>query len=107
MGKNMNLNKKAVALLSGGLDSTLAVRLMIDKDGQSLFEPENFRGPTILAVGLLDEEREKTIGAMIASHSQDVNSDYQIKKTMYPQGNSLLFATQRQTRETWDSLRIG
>lgn len=77
------------------------------KDGQSLFEPENFRGPTILAVGLLDEEREKTIGAMIASHSQDVNSDYQIKKTMYPQGNSLLFARQRQTRETWDFLRIG
>lgn len=27
----MSLNKKAVALLSGGLDSTLAVKLMIDQ----------------------------------------------------------------------------
>ena len=27
----MSLNRKAVALLSGGLDSTLAVRMMIDQ----------------------------------------------------------------------------
>jgi len=67
------------------------------KDGQSILEPENFRGPTILALGHLNEEREKTIGEMIVAHSQDTKSSYQIKKTTYPDGNSIIFKAQRQT----------
>jgi tRNA U34 2-thiouridine synthase MnmA/TrmU len=77
------------------------------KDGQSIFEPENFRGPTILAVGRLDEEREATIGAMIAAHSQDTKTVYKVKKATYPDGNSILFKAQRQPRDTWDKQRLG
>ena len=77
------------------------------KDGQSIFEPENFRGPTILAMGRLDEEREATIGAMIAAHSQDTKTVYKVKKTTYPDGNSILFKAQRQPRDTWDKHRLG
>ena len=77
------------------------------KDGQSIFEPDNFRGPTILALGHLDGEREGTIGSMIASHSQDTKSSYLIKKTTYPEGHSILFKAQRQPRETWDKERLG
>ena len=56
--------------------------LSLVKDGQSIFEPENFRGPTILAVGRLDEEREADIGAMIVAHSQDKKPLYRIKKNL-------------------------
>jgi hypothetical protein len=77
------------------------------KDGQSIFEPEDFRGPTILAVGCLNEERETAIGEMIVAHSQDTKSSYQIKKTKYPEGNSIIFKAQRQPRDKWDKYRLG
>ena len=77
------------------------------KDGQSIFDPVNFRGPTILVVGRLDDEREATIGAMIAAHSQDTKPSYQIKKTTYPDANSIMFKAQRQPRDTWDKHRLG
>jgi hypothetical protein len=77
------------------------------KEGQSIFEPENFRGPTILTVGRLDEEREATIGAMIAAHSQDTKLSYQIKKTTFPDGNSNIFKAERQPRDKWDKYRLG
>jgi biotin synthase len=72
------------------------------KDGQSIFEPENFRGPTILAVGRLDEEMETDIGAMIVAHSQDKEPLYRIKKTSLSESKILLFEAQKKPRETWD-----
>ena len=77
------------------------------KDGQSIFEPDNFRGPTILALGLLTEERARVIGEMIVSHSQDTKPSYQVKKTAYPAGNLILFKAQRKPRDTWDKYRLG
>ncbi|MHB8138125.1 MAG: 7-cyano-7-deazaguanine synthase [Smithellaceae bacterium] len=77
------------------------------KDGQSIFEPEDFRGPTILALGYLDAQREATIGGMIASHSQDKKPSYQVKKILFPDGNSTLLKAQKQPRETWDKQRLG
>jgi len=79
----------------------------LTKEGQSIFEPDDFRGPTILALGCLDAERERTIGEMIAGHSQDVKPSYQVRKTTYPDSNSILFTAQRQPRETWDKQRLG
>ena len=79
----------------------------LTKDGHSIFEPDDFRGPTILALGCLNAEREATIGEMIAAHSQDIKPSYQIKKTMYPNDNAILFKVQRRPRETWDKLRLG
>jgi len=81
--------------------------ISLAKDGQSIFEPENFRGPTILAVGRLGEEREAGIGAMIAAHSQDTKPSYRIKKTTCPDGNSIIFKTQKQPRDKWDKYRLG
>lgn len=77
------------------------------KNGQSIFEPDDFRGPTILALGYLDPEREAAIGEMIVAHSQDTKPSYQIKKTTYPDGNSIIFKAQRQPRDTWDKHRLG
>lgn len=81
--------------------------LSLAKDEQSIFEPNNFRGPTILAVGRLDKERDATIGEVIVGHSQDTKPYYQVKKTTYPNGNSMLFEAKRQPRDTWDKYRLG
>ena len=77
------------------------------KDGQSIFEPENFRGPTILAVGHLNSEREAAIGEIIVAHSQDKKPLYRIKKTFLSDGKISLFETQRQPRAKWDKYRLG
>ena len=77
------------------------------KDGQSIFEPENFRGPTILAVGHLNSEREAAIGEIIVAHSQDKKPLYRIKKTFLSDGKISLFETQRQPRARWDKYRLG
>jgi tRNA-specific 2-thiouridylase len=92
LGRNQEENERLIGLA---------------KDGQSIFEPDDFRGPTILALGRLDTEREKTIGEMIVGHSQDIKPSYQVKKIMYPDGNSILFKAQRQPRDTWDRERLG
>lgn len=81
--------------------------LSLAKDGQSIFEPENFRGPTILALGRLDAEREETIGEIIVAHSQDTKPLYRIKRTSQSDGKISLFEGQRKPRETWDSHRLG
>jgi hypothetical protein len=80
---------------------------LLAKDGQSIFEPDDFRGPTILAVGYLDEEREASIGEIIVAHSQDTRPFYRIKKTTYPDGNTIVFKAERQPRDTWDKYRLG
>jgi tRNA-uridine 2-sulfurtransferase len=81
--------------------------LSLAKNDQSIFEPENFRGPTILALGCLDAEREETIGEIIIAHSQDTRPLYRIKKTSLSDGKISLFEVQRKPRETWDALRLG
>jgi hypothetical protein len=80
---------------------------LLAKDGQSIFEPDDFRGPSILALGHLNEEREKTIGEMIVAHSQDTKPSYLIKKITYPDGNSIVYKAQRQPRDKWDKYRLG
>jgi len=80
---------------------------LLAKDGQSIFEPDDFRGPSILALGHLNEEREKTIGEMIVAHSQDTKPSYLIKKITYPDGNSIIYKAQRQPRDKWDKYRLG
>jgi tRNA U34 2-thiouridine synthase MnmA/TrmU len=92
LGRNQEENERLISLA---------------KDGQSIFEPDDFRGPTILALGRLDAEREATIGEIIVGHSQDKKTEYQVKKTTYPDDNSIQFTAQRQPREIWDKYRLG
>jgi tRNA U34 2-thiouridine synthase MnmA/TrmU len=77
------------------------------KNGQSIFEPVDFRGPTILTLGHLDTERETTIGEIIVAHSQDTKLSYQVKKTSLSNGKPVVFKAQRRPRDTWNMLRVG
>ncbi|MGA3083296.1 MAG: 7-cyano-7-deazaguanine synthase [Thermodesulfobacteriota bacterium] len=77
------------------------------KNGQSIFEPFDFRGPTILTLGHLDKERETTIGEIIVAYSQDTKQSYQVKKTSLSSGKSTVFKAQRRPRDTWNKMRVG
>jgi tRNA-uridine 2-sulfurtransferase len=81
--------------------------LSLFKEGQSIFEPHDFRGPTVLASGIPDMQGENAIGEIIIAHSQDIKPSYNIKKTMHGSGKSQLFEAHRKPRETWDNLRLG
>ncbi len=106
LGRHYRLHHDLKIILGRNQEENECLSSLV-KDGQSIFEADDFRGPTILALGRLDNEREKTIGTMIASHSQDIKPSYQIKKISYPGSNSILFKAQKQPRETWDKQRLG
>jgi hypothetical protein len=92
LGRDKNENEKILSLF---------------KEGQSIFEPYDFRGPTVLASGIPDAQGGKTIGEIIIAHSQDIKPSYKIKKTMHGNGKPQLFEAHKKPRETWDNLRLG
>lgn len=78
------------------------------KQGQVLFKPQNFRGPTTLAIGRLDETAEGTIGEMLVSYSKDESDIYRIAKQAPGTPTSVYtISTDKHPREKWDALRIG
>jgi tRNA U34 2-thiouridine synthase MnmA/TrmU len=106
IGRHYRLHTDLKIILGRNHDENERI-FALAKEGQSIFEPDDFRGPTILALGHLDSEREMTISEVIAAHSQDIKTSYQVKKTTIANDKSVVFKAQRQPRDTWDKLRIG
>jgi tRNA-specific 2-thiouridylase len=72
-----------------------------------IFEPDNFRGPTVLAAGRIDEQQGEMIGEMIAAYSQDEESDYQIAKFSSVNEKAVYkISTKKKSRETWSQYNI-
>lgn len=92
LGRKKDENKKILSLF---------------RKGQNIFEPYDFRGPTVLASGILDKQRENIIGEIIVAHSQDIKSFYKIRATTHGEEGSRVFEADKKPRETWDGLRLG
>jgi len=92
LGRDKDENEKIISLF---------------RAGQSILEPDDFRGPTILTSGVLDPERKKLIGEIIVAHSQDTKSCYKIRATTHGEEKSRVFEADKKQRETWDGLRLG
>jgi len=105
LGRHYRLNKNLKIILGRNADENERLEALASKE-RVFFEPEDFRGPGILASGPADTSFDHTIGALMAAHSQDVNNGYRIKKIL-PNSDETIFEVQRQPREKWDSLRIG
>ena len=75
--------------------------------GDVLFDPENFRGPTLLAAGELDPVSERVIADMITAYSQDHQETYRIRKEVIGAGATVLAGVRKGSRETFAALRIG
>ncbi|MBU1706220.1 MAG: 7-cyano-7-deazaguanine synthase [Pseudomonadota bacterium] len=92
LGRSQEENEKLVALAA---------------PGDVVFTPENFRGPTALALGESDPATEGTIGEMIPAYSQDDLGTCLIRKEVIG-GESLTFTGPgKRMRDTFVPLRIG
>ena len=74
---------------------------------QFLFSPQNFRGPTALAIGMLDDDDRRMIGEIIAAFSQDHEQVYTVRQRSRKEGFPMLAVTEKKPREGYDLLRIG
>jgi hypothetical protein len=82
--------------------------VQLAKSGQILYAPENFRGPTALAVGIINPEEEIIIGDMIAAYSQDMPPAYKIIKHSKEHTILIYEASQKKkSREIWGAYHIG
>lgn len=78
------------------------------KQGQMIYAPENFRGPTALAIGIINPEEGIIIGDMISAYSQDMPPTYKIIKRSKEHAVSIYEATQKKkSREIWSTYHIG
>jgi tRNA U34 2-thiouridine synthase MnmA/TrmU len=107
MGRHLRLRPDLKVILGRTKEENERI-LHLAKPGQVLFTPENFRGPTALAIGEIDEKAEGTIGEMIASYSQDKTNTYLIAK-QNSTGETTLYASamERLPRKNWDECRVG
>lgn len=74
---------------------------------QFLFSPQNFRGPTALAVGMMNDDDRRMIGEIIAAFSQDHEQVYTVRQRSRKEGFPMLVVTEKKPREAYDLLRIG
>lgn len=75
--------------------------------GDTVFTPENFRGPTLLAAGELDAASERLIGEMIPAYSQDDQDTYLIRKEVVGNASSTQTGVRKSPRQAFAALRIG
>jgi len=74
--------------------------------GATLFEPEDFRGPTAI-VREGNDEGDETVGAIIARYCQDEHDSYLIKKQVVGGGESLFTVREKFPAEELDAFRVG
>ena len=107
MGRHLRLRPDLKVILGRIQEENERIRNLA-RPGQVLFNPQNFRGPTALAIGEIDEKAERIIGEMISAYSQDKTNTYLITKQVST-GETTLYAaaTERLSRKNWDECRVG
>ena len=107
MGRHLRLQPDLKVIMGRTKEENERI-LHLAKPGQVLFTPENFRGPTALAIGKIDEKAERIIGEMISAYSQDKTNTYLIaKQTSTGEATLYAAATERLSRKNWDECRMG
>ncbi len=75
--------------------------------GQYLYSPGDFRGPSVLAVGIPRERDDTTIGEIMAGYSQDERSEYLVEKQTRRAQRSNFAVKGRFPRRRLEAYRIG
>ena len=81
--------------------------LALTVPGDTVFMPEDFRGPTALTAGDVDPAAEKMIGEMIPAYSQDDLEACSIRKEVIGGGSSTVNVGPKSSRQEFVGLRIG
>jgi Predicted tRNA(5-methylaminomethyl-2-thiouridylate) methyltransferase, contains the PP-loop ATPase domain len=107
IGRHFRLSNNLRIILGRTKDENERL-VQLAKQGQMIYAPENFRGPTALAIGIINPEEEIIIGDMIAAYSQDMPPTYKIMKHSKEHTISIYEASQKKkSREIWGAYHIG
>ncbi|HBB16123.1 MAG TPA: hypothetical protein DCZ97_03660 [Syntrophus sp. (in: bacteria)] len=106
IGRHFRLNPSLRVVLGRTQEENERL-LALAAAGDTVFMPEDFRGPTALAAGDLDPDAEKTIGKMIPAYSQDDLEACSIRKEVIGGGSSTFDAGRKGSREEFVAMRIG
>jgi hypothetical protein len=107
IGRHFRLSNNLRIILGRTKDENERL-VQLAKPGQMIYAPENFRGPTALAIGIINPEEEIIIGDMIAAYSQDMPPAYKIIKRSKEDTVSIYEASQKKkSREIWGAYHIG
>jgi tRNA-uridine 2-sulfurtransferase len=105
MGRHLRLRPDLKVILGRIQEENEQIRHLA-KPGQVLFTPENFRGPTALAIGRIDVDGRRTISEIMAAYSQDNDSVYTVGQLSMKEEFPMLTVTEKKPRDTFDLLRI-
>lgn len=106
IGRHFRLNPSLRAVFGRTLEENERL-LALAVPGDTLFMPEDFRGPTVLTAGEVDPAAEKMIGEMIPAYSQDDLQACLIRKEVIGAGSSTFDAGQKTSRQEFVAMRIG
>ena len=106
IGRHYRLGSNLKIILGRNKEENVRI-CSLAKSEDILFEPKDFRGPTVLALGSLDAASERIISEIIVAHSQDENKSYLVEKKTLKDSQSVSIPTERHPRETWENLRLG
>lgn len=106
IGRHFRLNPSLRVILGRTQEENERL-LALAVPGDTVFTPEDFRGPTALAAGDVDPVADKRIGEMIPAYSQDDLQACSIRKDVIGGGSSTFDVGRKGSRQDYVTLRIG
>lgn len=106
MGRHLRLRPDAKVIMGRTQEENERISGLAGPE-QFLFSPQNFRGPTALAIGMINDDDRRMIGGIIAAFSQDNEQVYTVRQRSMKEEFPMLVVTEKKPREDYDLLRIG
>jgi tRNA-specific 2-thiouridylase len=106
IGRHFRLNPGIKIIVGRDKTENEQLQLMESPDAV-IFRPMDFRGPTCLALGVIDAKTEIIIGEMMAGYGQDEKKGFQIQKQVNGKEESILTVDRKLHKEAMVPLQIG
>lgn len=106
MGRHFRLRPDVKVIMGRTQEENERITILAGPE-QFLFSPQNFRAPTALAIGMINDDDRRMIGEIIAAFSQDNEQVYTIRQRSRKEGFPMLAVAEKKPREVYDLLRIG
>lgn len=106
VGRHFRLNPELKIILGRNKAENEQVQVLAKPDGV-VFRPMDFRGPTCLAVGILEPQTERMIGEIMAGYSQDEKDRFHIQKQIGEKDEAGYFVERKSDKKAMAVLQIG
>jgi len=105
IGRHIRLNPDLKIVLGRDKGENEKIRIMAGLK-HALFHPDNFRGPSAVACGIIDSLSARTIGEIMAGYSKEERAVYRIQKSGLGDAEGLFAVTMKYSTEKLDDLQI-